>query len=68
MADNITPAVYQFISLAKNLLNSEAPKIMTIPTMNKIIHIFLLAIMKTSFDFSEFKVYSSKTLKQTKHK
>lgn len=68
MTDNITPAVYQFISFAKNLLNSEAPKIMTMPTMNKIIHIFLLVIMKTSFDFSEFKVYSSKTLKQMKHK
>ena len=53
--DNIIPAVYQFISFAKNLLNSEAPKIMTMPIMNKIIHIFLLVILKPSFDFSKFK-------------
>lgn len=53
--DNIIPAVYQFISFAKNLLNSEAPKIMTMPIMNKIIHIFLLVILKPSFDFSKFR-------------
>ena len=47
--------MYQFISFAKNLLNSEAPKIMTMPIMNKIIHIFLLVILKPSFDFSKFK-------------